>query len=167
LHRDRAGQWGSALSLACKMFKMECKVYMVKVSYEQKPYRRSMIHTWGAEVVASPSTEHKSGQGCTCKESKFNRQPGLAISEAVEDAAGRQIPIMHLASVLNHVLLHQTIIGLESQKQMEKAGVYPESSSVVWAADRISAALHYHLSKDKLAGKNFEPLQLNRQPAHR
>jgi tryptophan synthase beta chain len=121
-----AGQWGSALSLACKMFKMECKVYMVKVSYEQKPYRRSMIHTWGAEVVASPSTDTKAGRDALAKDPKCTGSLGLAISEAVEDAAGRQDTNYSLGSVLNHVLLHQTIIGLESKKQMEKAGVYPD-----------------------------------------
>jgi tryptophan synthase beta chain len=121
-----AGQWGSALALACKMFGLQCKVYMVKVSFEQKPYRRSMINSWGAEVVPSPSKDTKAGRDALAKNPNSTGSLGLAISEAVEDAAGREDTNYSLGSVLNHVLLHQTIIGLEAKKQMEKAGAYPD-----------------------------------------
>lgn len=121
-----AGQWGSALSLACRMFDMECKVYMVRVSYDQKPYRRSMIHTWGAEVVASPSRDTKAGRDALAANPHAPGSLGLAISEAVEDAAGREDTNYSLGSVLNHVLLHQTIIGIEAMKQMEKLDRFPD-----------------------------------------
>lgn len=121
-----AGQWGSALSLACRMFDMECKVYMVRVSYDQKPYRRSMIHAWGAEVVPSPSRDTKAGRDALAADPHAPGSLGLAISEAVEDAAGRDDTNYSLGSVLNHVLLHQTIIGIETMKQMEKLDRFPD-----------------------------------------
>ncbi|MBP1691954.1 MAG: pyridoxal-phosphate dependent enzyme [Bacteroidetes bacterium] len=121
-----AGQWGSALSLACQMFGLECKVYMVRVSYDQKPYRRSMIRAWGAEVVASPSKDTKAGRAALKANPHHPGSLGLAISEAVEDAAGREDTNYSLGSVLNHVLLHQTIIGLEAMKQLEKIDRFPD-----------------------------------------
>ncbi len=121
-----AGQWGSSLALACKEFGLLCKVYMVKVSYEQKPYRRSLIQTWGSEVVPSPSTDTKAGRDILAKDPNSRGSLGIAISEAVEDAASREDTNYSLGSVLNHVLLHQTIIGLEAKKQMEIAGEYPD-----------------------------------------
>ncbi len=121
-----AGQWGSALSFACNVFGLECKVYMVKVSYEQKPYRRSMIQTWGAQVVASPSKDTKAGREILKKDPKSPGSLGIAISEAVEDAASREDTNYSLGSVLNHVLLHQTIIGEEAIKQFEKIGRFPD-----------------------------------------
>jgi len=121
-----AGQWGSALSLACSMFGLKCKVYMVRVSFEQKPYRRSMIMTWGSEVVASPSSFTNAGRAILEKDPASMGSLGIAISEAVEDAATHEDTNYSLGSVLNHVLLHQTIIGLETRKQFEKAGVYPD-----------------------------------------
>jgi len=153
-----AGQWGSALSLACKMFGLECKVYMVKVSYEQKPYRRSMIHTWGAEVVASPSTETKAGRDALAKDPNCSGSLGLAISEAVEDAAGRDDTKYSLGSVLNHVLLHQTIIGLEAKKQMEKAGVYPDIVIGCVGGGSNFGGIAAPFMKDKIEGKNLRAI---------
>ena len=121
-----AGQWGSALALACNYFGMELKVYMVKVSYFQKPYRRSLIETWGANVVPSPSPDTQAGRNALAEDPDANGSLGLAISEAVEDCAGREDTKYSLGSVLNHVLLHQTVIGEESLKQMEMAGDYPD-----------------------------------------
>jgi len=122
-----AGQWGTALSFACNVFGMECKVYMVKVSYEQKPYRRIMMETYGARVVASPSTDTHAGAVALDADPNSTGSLGLAISEAVEDAATHQPYTKYsLGSVLNHVLMHQTIIGLETQKQLEKANVEPD-----------------------------------------
>lgn len=121
-----AGQWGSALSLACKIFGLECKVYMVRVSFDQKPYRRSMMRTWGAHVVPSPSPDTESGKAILASDPDTPGSLGIAISEAVEDAAGRDDTKYSLGSVLNHVLLHQTIIGLEAEKQMALAGDDPD-----------------------------------------
>ncbi len=121
-----AGQWGSSLSLACQIFGLECKVYMVRVSYDQKPYRRSMIRTWGADVVASPSQDTKAGRDALAANPNHPGSLGLAISEAVEDAAQREDTNYSLGSVLNHVLLHQTVIGLEAMKQLEKIDRFPD-----------------------------------------
>ena len=121
-----AGQWGSSLSLACQMFGLECKVYMVRVSYDQKPYRRSMIRAWGADVVPSPSPDTKAGRDALAADPRHPGSLGLAISEAVEDAAGREDTNYSLGSVLNHVLLHQTIIGMESMKQLAKVDRFPD-----------------------------------------
>jgi tryptophan synthase beta chain len=121
-----AGQWGSALSLACRLLDMECLVYMVKVSYEQKPYRRSMIHVWGAEVIASPSDTTASGRAVLAADPDSPGSLGIAISEAVEVAAQRDDTHYALGSVLNHVLLHQTVIGQEAIEQMALAGAYPD-----------------------------------------
>ncbi|HLA36672.1 MAG TPA: TrpB-like pyridoxal phosphate-dependent enzyme [Rhodocyclaceae bacterium] len=121
-----AGQWGSSLSFAGQMFGLPVRVYMVKVSYEQKPFRRSMMQTWGGEVIASPSNLTQAGR--TILE-KFPGSPGslgIAISEAVEEAVATPGSKYALGSVLNHVLLHQTIIGLEAKKQFEKFGDYPD-----------------------------------------
>ena len=117
-----AGQWGSALSFACQMFGIECKVYMVKVSYEQKPYRRILMQTWGAEVVPSPSTQTNAGRAILDADPESTGSLGIAISEAVEEAATRDDTKYALGSVLNHVLLHQTVIGQETIAQLEIAG---------------------------------------------
>lgn len=117
-----AGQWGSALSFACQMFGLECKVYMVKVSYEQKPYRKVMMQTWGASVVPSPSPDTNAGRMILAQNPDSTGSLGIAISEAVEDAATREDTRYALGSVLNHVLLHQTVIGQEVIKQLEIAG---------------------------------------------
>ncbi|MGW8193340.1 MAG: TrpB-like pyridoxal phosphate-dependent enzyme [Desulforhopalus sp.] len=121
-----AGQWGSALSLAASKFGLECKVYMVRVSFDQKPYRKSIMHTFGANVVASPSNETSTGRGILEKMPDTPGSLGIAISEALEDAASREDTKYALGSVLNHVILHQSIIGLEARKQMEIAGEYPD-----------------------------------------
>ena len=121
-----AGQWGSALSMACMFFNMELKVYMVKVSYNQKPYRRIMMETWGAKCVPSPSPDTKIGRDILARDPNNNGSLGLAISEAVEDTVTTPNTKYSLGSVLNHVLMHQTVIGLESKKQMEMAGFYPD-----------------------------------------
>ncbi|MDR3298967.1 MAG: TrpB-like pyridoxal phosphate-dependent enzyme [Candidatus Accumulibacter sp.] len=121
-----AGQWGCALALAGQMFGVETRVYMVKVSYDQKPYRRSMMRTWGAEVFASPSTLTQSGRDALVRNPNHPGSLGLAISEAVEEAASRADTNYALGSVLNHVVLHQTIIGQEAKKQFEMAGDWPD-----------------------------------------
>ena len=121
-----AGQWGSALSFACKHFGIDLKVFMVKVSYHQKPYRKMMMNTWGADVIASPSDLTESGRKILAQNPDSPGSLGIAISEAVEIAAKDENTKYSLGSVLNHVLLHQTIIGLESIKQLEIAGDYPD-----------------------------------------
>ena len=117
-----AGQWGSALSFACQMFGMECKVYMVRISYDQKPYRKVMMQTWGATVTPSPSTDTNAGRAILEKYPDSTGSLGIAISEAVEDAVSREDTKYALGSVLNHVLLHQTVIGQEVIKQLELIG---------------------------------------------
>lgn len=121
-----AGQWGAALSFASSVFGLDLEVYMVKVSYEQKPYRRMMMQTWGANVIASPSDKTESGRSVLTKDPNNSGSLGIAISEAVEMAAKDSDTRYTLGSVLNHVSLHQTVIGLESEKQMEIAGEYPD-----------------------------------------
>ena len=121
-----AGQWGCALSFATSKFGIDCKVYMVRVSYDQKPYRKSMMHTYGAEIVASPSNETRIGRKILAEYPDTPGSLGIAISEALEDAFGRDDTKYALGSVLNHVILHQSIIGLEAKKQMEMAGDYPD-----------------------------------------
>ena len=117
-----AGQWGSALSFACCLFGLECKVYMVRISYEQKPYRRLMMNVWGATCVPSPSKDTNAGRKTLEANPDHPGSLGLAISEAVEDAVTSKDTRYSLGSVLNHVLMHQTIIGLEAKKQLEKIG---------------------------------------------
>ncbi|MBU4532334.1 MAG: TrpB-like pyridoxal phosphate-dependent enzyme [Eubacteriales bacterium] len=117
-----AGQWGSALSMACNFFGMECTVYMVKVSYHQKPYRRSLMQMFDGEVIASPSNRTNSGRQVLEADPDSQGSLGIAISEAVEDAATREDTNYALGSVLNHVLLHQTVTGLETKAQLAKAG---------------------------------------------
>lgn len=121
-----AGQWGSSISFAGQMFGLDVKVYMVKISYQQKPYRRLMMQTWGAEVLASPTDQTQAGRTALAADPNNQGSLGLAISEAVEEAASRADTNYTLGSVLNHVLLHQTIIGLEAKKQFDKLGLYPD-----------------------------------------
>jgi len=121
-----AGQWGSALSFACNLFNIECEVYMVKLSFEHKPYRKIMMNTWGANVIPSPSNLTEAGRKILAQDPDSPGSLGIAISEAVEMAAQREDTKYALGSVLNHVLLHQTIIGLEAHKQLEKAGDLPD-----------------------------------------
>ncbi|MFA5779650.1 MAG: TrpB-like pyridoxal phosphate-dependent enzyme [Elusimicrobiota bacterium] len=117
-----AGQWGSALSFACNLFGLECTVYMVKVSYDQKPYRKFMMQVWGGKVFSSPTNLTQSGRVVLTKNPDSPGSLGIAISEAVEDAATHDDTNYALGSVLNHVILHQTIVGLETQKQLKIAG---------------------------------------------
>lgn len=121
-----AGQWGSALSYACQHFGLDLEVYMVKISYLQKPYRKIMMNTWGAEVIASPSDRTQAGRQILATDPNSNGSLGIAISEAVERAVMREDTNYSLGSVLNHVLMHQTIVGLEAVKQMEMAGDFPD-----------------------------------------
>lgn len=121
-----AGQWGSSLSLAGQMFGIDVRVFMVKVSFDQKPFRRSMMQTWGGEVLASPTNLTESGRKILAQNPDSQGSLGIAISEAVEEAASRDDTKYSLGSVLNHVLLHQTVIGLEAKKQFEKVGDYPD-----------------------------------------
>jgi tryptophan synthase beta chain len=121
-----AGQWGCALSFAAGKFGLDCKVYMVRVSYDQKPYRKSMMHTYGADIVASPSMDTNTGRRILAETPDTPGSLGIAISEALEDASTRDDTKYALGSVLNHVVLHQSIIGLEAKKQMEIAGDYPD-----------------------------------------
>jgi tryptophan synthase beta chain len=121
-----AGQWGAALSFACSVFGLSLEVFMVKVSYNQKPYRRVMMQTWGADVVASPSNTTESGRSILAKDPNNSGSLGIAISEAIEKAVHTPNTRYSLGSVLNHVILHQTVIGLEAEKQMEMAGEMPD-----------------------------------------
>ncbi len=121
-----AGQWGTALSFACSQFDMICTVYMVRVSYEQKPYRKILINTYGGEIFPSPSSQTNTGRAMLAKDPNCKGSLGLAISEAVEDAATHADTNYTLGSVLNHVLLHQTIVGLETEKQLKMIGVKPD-----------------------------------------
>ncbi|MBP9016622.1 MAG: TrpB-like pyridoxal phosphate-dependent enzyme [Paludibacteraceae bacterium] len=121
-----AGQWGTALAFATKTFGLELVVYMVKISYEQKPYRRSLMQTWGAQVIASPSMSTNAGRKILSEHPNYLGSLGTAISEAIELAMQTPNCKYTLGSVLNHVSLHQTVIGLEAEKQMEMAGEYPD-----------------------------------------
>lgn len=121
-----AGQWGSALAFSCKMFDLECVIYMVKVSYNQKPYRRLMAQTWGATMYPSPSDKTNFGLRILKDDPVCPGSLGIAISEAIEDAVSREDTKYSLGSVLNHVMMHQTVVGLEVQKQLELAGEKPD-----------------------------------------
>ncbi|MBI2215860.1 MAG: TrpB-like pyridoxal phosphate-dependent enzyme [Candidatus Rokubacteria bacterium] len=148
-----AGQWGSALAMACSFFELQCKVYMVKVSYQQKPYRRVMMETWGAQVVPSPSPDTEAGKKVLQGDPDSPGSLGIAISEAVEDAATREDTKYSLGSVLNHVLMHQTVIGLETKRQLEKAD--DEADIVIASAGGGSnfAGLALPFAGDKITGK--------------
>ena len=148
-----AGQWGSALACACKLMGLECMVYMVRVSYDQKPYRRIMIKAYGADVVASPSELTEAGRSVLAQDPESPGSLGIAISEAIEDAAKREDTKYALGSVLNHVLLHQTIIGQESMKQMELAGDYPDTIIACHGGGSNFGGLTFPFLRDKIAGK--------------
>jgi tryptophan synthase beta chain len=148
-----AGQWGSSLAFACSMFGIEAKVYMVKVSYQQKPYRRSLMQVWGSTVVPSPSEDTNAGRQILAQDPESTGSLGIAISEAVEDAAMREDTKYSLGSVLNHVLLHQTVIGQEAIQQMELAGEYPDVVIGCAGGGSNAAGLMFPFLKDRLAGK--------------
>lgn len=147
-----AGQWGCALACACKLMGLECMVYMVKASYDQKPYRRIMMKTYGAEVVASPSPLTEIGRRIRAESPDSPGSLGVAISEAVEDAARRDDSKYALGSVLNHVLLHQTVIGQEARKQMEIVGEYPDIIIACHGGGSNFGGLAFPFLKDKLKG---------------
>ena len=148
-----AGQWGSALAMGCMFFGIELKVYMVRISYEQKPYRRILMETWGAKCVPSPSPDTKAGRDMLAKDPDCTGSLGLAISEAVEDAATRDDTHYSLGSVLNHVLLHQTIIGEETRKQMEMADAYPDIIIGCVGGGSNFAGQFLPWVRDKISGK--------------
>ena len=148
-----AGQWGSALAMSCRLFDLECTVYMVKVSYHQKPYRRLLMESYGATVHASPSLQTQSGQKVLAEHPDSPGSLGIAISEAVEDAATHSDTNYSLGSVLNHVLLHQTVIGQEARLQMEKAGDYPDVVIGSCGGGSNLAGLSYPFIADKLSGQ--------------
>jgi len=151
-----AGQWGSALSMACAFYGLECKVYMVKISFNQKPYRRLMMETWGANCVASPSTETKAGQSILAQNPDSPGSLGIAISEAVEAAVTGENSKYSLGSVLNHVMLHQTVNGLECQKQMAIAGDYPDVIIGCAGGGSNFAGCAFPFARDKINGKDID-----------
>jgi tryptophan synthase beta chain len=150
-----AGQWGTALSFACSMFDMKCTVYMVKVSFEQKPYRKILINSYGGEIFASPSMQTNAGRAMLEKDPGCKGSLGLAISEAVEDAATHDDTRYTLGSVLNHVLLHQTIVGLETQRQLELAGETPDYLVGCVGGGSNFGGLILPFLPQKLAGKDI------------
>jgi len=153
-----AGQWGSALAFACAQFGVECKVYMVRVSFDQKPYRKSMMEAWGGKCVASPSLETRAGKAILLKDPDTPGSLGIAISEAIEaavsDAAGKTR--YSLGSVLNHVMLHQTVIGLEAKKQLEKVGEQPDIVIGCAGGGSNFAGLAFPFVLDKINGRQIE-----------
>ncbi len=148
-----AGQWGSSLALACSLFEMECTVYMVRVSFEQKPYRKLMMHTWGAEVFASPSDHTEFGRKMREIDPDCPGSLGIAISEAIEDTVTSKDTKYSLGSVLNHVLLHQSVIGLEALEQMEMAGAEPDVIIGCVGGGSNFAGLAFPFVERKIAGK--------------
>jgi len=153
-----AGQWGSSIALACRMFDLECTVYMVKVSFEQKPYRKSMMQLWGADVLPSPSPRTAAGRAVLEQDPHSNGSLGIAISEAVEDAASHDDTRYCLGSVLNHVCLHQTVIGLEAKEQMELAGDYPDVVIGCHGGGSNFAGLAFPFVADKAGGRKVRLL---------
>ncbi|MEW8204494.1 MAG: TrpB-like pyridoxal phosphate-dependent enzyme, partial [Candidatus Thiodiazotropha taylori] len=151
-----AGQWGCSIALAGQMFGLDVRVFMVKVSYGQKPYRRSMMQTWGAEVFPSPTDMTQSGRHILEKHPDSAGSLGIAISEAVEEAAGRADTNYALGSVLNHVILHQTIIGEEAKKQFEMIGEYPDMIFAPCGGGSNFAGVAFPFFADKASGKEVE-----------
>jgi tryptophan synthase beta chain len=149
-----AGQWGSSLALAGQMFGLEVLVYMVRISYDQKPFRRSMMRTWGARVVASPSNETNAGRQVLAADPASNGSLGIAISEAVEVAATHRDTNYALGSVLNHVLLHQTVIGLEAKKQFAVAADYPDMIFAPCGGGSNFGGIAFPFLADKAAGRD-------------
>ena len=160
-----AGQWGSALSFACQQFGLECKVYMVNASYQQKPYRRSMMETWGSSVVASPSKDTQAGNSILADHPDSPGSLGIAISEAVEDAATREDTKYALGSVLNHVLMHQTVIGQECKAMFEKIDDYPDMVIGCVGGGSSFAGIAFPFVKDKLDGTNIQLIAVEPEAA--
>ncbi|MFL5292213.1 MAG: TrpB-like pyridoxal phosphate-dependent enzyme [Myxococcales bacterium] len=155
-----AGQWGSSMAMACSMFGLACTVYMVRVSYQQKPYRKSMMHLWGAEVIPSPSDRTGSGRKILEQDPRSPGSLGIAISEAVEDAATHDDAKYALGSVLNHVLLHQTVIGQEAKEQMKLAGEYPDVVIGCHGGGSNFSGLAFPFLADKAAGRDVRILAI-------
>jgi tryptophan synthase beta chain len=153
-----AGQWGSSIALACQMFGLECTVYMVKVSYSQKPYRKSMMQLWGANVIPSPSNQTNAGRAILAEHPDSNGSLGIAISEAVEDAATREDTRYALGSVLNHVCLHQTVIGLEAKEQLALAGDYPDVVIGCHGGGSNFAGIAFPFLADRASGRQVRIL---------
>ncbi len=154
-----AGQWGSALAFACSLLGLECKVFMVRISFDQKPFRKIMMHTWGGECVASPSTETAAGRAVLARDPDTPGSLGIAISEAIEqavsDPSGRTR--YSLGSVLNHVMLHQTVIGLEAKKQLAKIGEKRVDVIIGCAGGGSNfAGLAFPFAADKINGANID-----------
>ena len=148
-----AGQWGSALAMASAFFDLECQVYMVRVSYDQKPARRTMMETYGAKVVPSPSKETKFGQSLLAQDPNHPGTLGIAITEALEDTVTHENTRYCLGSVLNHVLLHQSIVGLETKKQLELAGVKPDVFAGCIGGGSNFAGFAYPFIGEKIRGR--------------
>jgi tryptophan synthase beta chain len=151
-----AGQWGSSLAFATGLFDMECTVYMVRSSYDQKPYRKSMMQVYGAECIPSPSEKTRSGQAILDRDPDTPGSLGIAISEAVEDAASHENTNYALGSVLNHVCLHQTIIGQEAQQQLAAVDAYPDVVIGCVGGGSNYAGLAFPFAGDKITGKHPE-----------
>jgi tryptophan synthase beta chain len=148
-----AGQWGCSLALACAMFDLKCRVFMVKLSFEQRPYRATMMRLWRAEVVASPSPETETGRRARGDDPDSPGSLGIAISEAVETASGDAATKYAMGSVLNHVMLHQTVIGLEARRQLELAGERPDVIIGCIGGGSNFAGLAFPFLADKLGGR--------------
>lgn len=148
-----AGQWGSSIAYAGQMFGLPVRVYMVKISFQQKPFRRSMMQTWGAEVFASPTDRTEAGRRALAADPESMGSLGLAISEAVEEAASDPGVCYTLGSVLNHVALHQTVIGLEAKKQFDKIGLYPDVIFGPCGGGSSFAGIAFPFLSDKMAGE--------------
>jgi len=148
-----AGQWGASLAFACSQFGLECNVYMVKVSYQHKPYRRMLMHTWGATVHPSPSDQTEYGRKLLAEDPECPGSLGIAISEAIEDTVKHPNTKYSLGSVLNHVCLHQTVIGQEAIKQMELAGEEPDSIIACCGGGSNFAGIAFPFVQRKIAGK--------------
>ncbi len=153
-----AGQWGSAMAFACNHFGIDLDVYMVRISYDQKPYRKSMMNTWGANVFSSPSDQTEAGRKILAEDPDSTGSLGISISEAVEMAAAEPDVKYSLGSVLNHVLMHQTVLGLEAVTQMEKAGDFPDIVIAPFGGGSNFAGISFPFLRYKLEeGKNVRP----------
>ncbi len=148
-----AGQWGSSIAFGAMMFGLKCTVYMVRVSYQQKPYRRSMMETYGAKVYPSPSNQTESGRALLKEDANNSGSLGIAISEAIEDALAHNGVNYSIGSVFNHVLLHQTVIGLECKEQLEVAGDYPDVIYGCIGGGSSFSGLFWPFYHDKITGK--------------
>lgn len=148
-----AGQWGTALSFACSQFGIDCEVYMVRISFDQKPYRKILMNTFGATVYSSPTNQTQAGRNALAANANTPGSLGLAISEAIEVAISDEQTKYALGSVLNHVLLHQTVIGQEAKKQLEYTGDYPDIVIAPLGGGSNFAGLSFPFLKDKIAGQ--------------